>query len=93
MSATNINDYTILWSGENVEKCRELNVYRLCECGCSDKEGAVGYLSGSDEDGNGFTLYLFNENLYQLLEELIRQHHVDAVHDYMDGIGEMYADC
>ena len=48
----------ILWKGE---KNRPLGVYRPCSCGCDDAANGVGYLSGSDSKGNGFTIWIENE--------------------------------
>jgi hypothetical protein len=45
------------WQGE---KDRLLQVCRPCPCGCDDRGGrpGVGYLTGSDEEGNGFTIWI-----------------------------------
>jgi hypothetical protein len=56
----------ILWKGE---ESRALVLSRPCTCGC-DKNGGghgVGYLSGSHEDGSGFTIWIRKEAMYQIL--------------------------
>ena len=50
------------WNGA---KDRELRVWRPCSCGC---DGAgIGYLSGSNAKGEGFTLWLKTEVQFQAL--------------------------
>jgi hypothetical protein len=58
------------WHGE---KDRILQVCRPCPCGCDDRGGrpGVGYLTGSDEEGNGFTVWIESEAVYQSLEKLL----------------------
>jgi hypothetical protein len=62
----------IVWKGE---KNRLLSVCRPCSCGCDDRGGrpGVGYLTGSDEEGNGFTVWIECEEVYQRLERLLAQ--------------------
>jgi len=47
----------------------ELKLYRPCECGCDQRDGwkGVGYLSGSDDDGNIFLLWIEDERIYTIL--------------------------
>lgn len=56
----------IFWN--NGDQGRALQMYRPCDCGTCQKEareeGYVGYLSGSDEHGEGFTLFVYDENAY-----------------------------
>ena len=61
----------LLWEGH---RGRELMVYRPCSCGCDARLGVhgVGYLSGSDPDGNGFTLWIEDEAMYQRLAAMLR---------------------
>lgn len=60
----------ILWQGE---KDRMLQVRRPCPCGCDDRGGRpeVGYLTGSDAEGIGFTIWIDSEEVYQRLEKLL----------------------
>jgi hypothetical protein len=52
-----------LWKGE---PNRPLGTYRPCKCGCDYRNGmlGVGYLSASDDDGNGFTIWIDDERIY-----------------------------
>lgn len=45
----------IIWNGE---ENRPLMACRPCECGCDTRDGSkgVGYLTGSDSTGKGFTI-------------------------------------
>jgi len=60
----------ITWQGE---QNREFQLQRPCECGCDVREGAkgVGYLTGSDKSGKGFTVWIENEEVYQAIERVI----------------------
>jgi hypothetical protein len=62
----------ITWKGE---KGRLLQVCRPCPCGCDDRGGrpGVGYLTGSDEEGNGFTIWIETEEVYQRLARLLAE--------------------
>lgn len=59
----------LTWDGD---EGRALALHRPCPCGC-DEHGAekgskgVGYLTGSDENGHGFTIWIENEVVYQRL--------------------------
>jgi len=55
-----------MWNGE---QDRSLKVERFCSCGtcqAAKPDGAVGYLTGSDTMGRGFTVYLWDEPRYML---------------------------
>lgn len=52
------------------EKDRPVNVCRPDICDDAPA-GAVGYLSGSNPKGQGFTIWLFDERVYCLLQELL----------------------
>jgi len=60
----------ITWKGE---KDRLLQVRRSCPCGCDDRGGrpGVGYLTGSDGEGNGLTIWIESEEVYLRLERLL----------------------
>jgi len=45
------------------ERDRRPTIERACECGCQVENG-VAYLSWSDANGNGFTVWLPNERAY-----------------------------
>jgi hypothetical protein len=49
------------------------HVNRPCSCGCDARLGihGVGYLSGSDPAGNGFTLWIEDEAMYQPLAAML----------------------
>jgi hypothetical protein len=57
------------------ERSRELAVCRPCACGCDTRLGVpgVGYLTGSDPDGNGFTLWIKEEAMYERLARTLRR--------------------
>ncbi len=63
----------ITWKGE---KDRLLQVRRPCSCGCDERDGSpgVGYITGSDKAGNGFTVWIESEEVYQRLERLLAIH-------------------
>ncbi|KKL82617.1 hypothetical protein LCGC14_1982990 [marine sediment metagenome] len=54
------------WNGE---VNRPLTLARPCSCGCDQRGGekGVGYLTASDKDGNGFTLWLEDEDVFQTI--------------------------
>lgn len=60
----------IVWTGE---KNRSLSLRRPCKCGCDKRAGitGVGYLTASDHNGNGFTLWLTDEITFKTLERFI----------------------
>lgn len=54
------------WKGE---RNRPLDVYRPCSCGtCSATQNGIGYLSFSDGDGWGFTVWLEDEEVFLMLK-------------------------
>lgn len=61
----------LIW---NAGACnRTLTAVRPCECGCDFRDGdsGVGYLTGSNANGEGFTIWIENEQVYKLLETLL----------------------
>lgn len=64
------------WKGE---ENRPLSLYRPCACGCDERGGykGVGYLTGSDKKGKGFTLWIEDEPVFQAVKAALdrdRQH-------------------
>lgn len=54
-----------IWNGE---RNRQLSVYRPCPCGvCSKNHKGVGYLSSSDTNGLGFTIWIGDERVLRAL--------------------------
>lgn len=53
----------IVWEGE---KDQLLEACRRCPCGCDDRDGrgGVGYLAGSDAEGNGFSIWIESEEVF-----------------------------
>ncbi len=54
----------ITWNGD---EDRALGVYRYCDCGTCQRAkpgGAVGYLTGSTPNGDGFSATLYSEERY-----------------------------
>lgn len=65
----------LVWNGESN---RQLNVYRVCPCGvCSKNRKGVGYLSSSDPNGHGFTVWVENEAVFQRLRRALRHLRMD----------------
>ena len=63
-----IVDFT--WDGE---RDRNLSVYRPCSCGvCRENRKGVGYLSFSDANGRGFTIWIENEQVFRRLSRALR---------------------
>jgi len=55
-----------VWDGE---KSRQLDVYRPCPCGvCSKNCRGVGYLSFSNANGRGFTVWIQEEKVFRKLK-------------------------
>jgi hypothetical protein len=56
----------ILWKGE---KDHNIVLSRPCPCGCDRRYGnhGVGYLTGSLNDGEGFTIWIRKEAMYERL--------------------------
>lgn len=61
-----------LWKGD---PGRTPRVQRPCDCGCDLRDGAkgVGYLTGSDDKGNGFSLWITDEKVYKVMEKAFQQ--------------------
>lgn len=60
----------ITWNGE---KNRPVGLRRPCDCGCDHRNGnlGVGYLTGSDENGNGFTVWVESEAVFSAIEQIM----------------------
>lgn len=60
----------ILWKGES---SRHIALQRPCPCGCDTRDGweGVGYLTGSDDEGNGFTLLIDDEAVYRQINRAL----------------------
>lgn len=69
-----MSKYQFVWKGH---ESRPVGVMRPCSCGCDSRDGykGVGYLTGSDAQGNGFTVWIESEEVYEKLEELIGESH------------------
>lgn len=60
-----------VWNGE---KDRQLAAYRPCPCGvCSRGHKGVGYLSSSDANGCGFTIWIEDEKVFRRLRHALRR--------------------
>jgi hypothetical protein len=57
----------VFWKGE---KGRTLKMYKPCSCGCDSDRAKNGYLSGSDAQGNGFTLYCKSKSEFDKLQRI-----------------------
>lgn len=66
-----VNERELVWTGG--DENRPLMLKRPCPCGCDVRDGkkGVGYLTGSDENGNGFSLWIESEAAYERLRALI----------------------
>ena len=62
-----------LW--KNGEKSRPVSLKRPCPCGCDLREGkpGVGYLTGSDANGNGFSIWVPNEETYLSIQKAMER--------------------
>ena len=60
----------IIWKGH---AGRHIALERPCPCGCDKREGwdGVGYLTGSDDEGNGFTLLIEDEAVYRQIHRAL----------------------
>jgi len=60
------------WRGE---ANRRLAAYRPCWCGCDYRDAifGVGYVSASDSNGNGFTIWIEDERIYLRLEAALNK--------------------
>lgn len=69
----------LLWNGE---RDRKLGAYRPCPCGiCSKSRKGVGYLSFSDANGRGFTIWLESETVFRSLRNALRRFKADCLND------------
>jgi len=61
-----------IWHGE---ENRAFMLYRPCHCGCDERDGkkGVGYLTASDKKGNGFTIWLENEAVFQTMLSILKE--------------------
>lgn len=59
----------VFWKGDTGRAPR---VQRPCECGCDMRDGVkgVGYLTGSDNKGNGFTVWITDEKLFKAMSKV-----------------------
>lgn len=60
------------WKGE---KNRAFRVQRPCSCGCDLRGGSkgVGYITWSDPDGNGVTVWIKDERTFQIVKKIYHQ--------------------
>jgi hypothetical protein len=60
------------WKGE---PNRMFRIQRPCSCGCDERDGkkGVGYITGSDKNGNGVTIWIADEKVYRIMAECIGQ--------------------
>jgi hypothetical protein len=70
-----------IWKGE---RNRQLAVYRQCQCNvCSKSSRGVGYLSFSDANGDGFTVWIEDEIVFRRLKTALRLIRYDLRNDLM----------
>jgi len=48
----------------------DLTLYPACDT-CEGERPGVGYLCGSDEEGNGFVVWITDEKVFELMKKLI----------------------
>ena len=69
-----------VWFGE---ENRPLTVHRPCGCGCDTREGIhddyAGYISGSDEHGRGFTIWIKEECVFLFLKRKFEEEKDDRL--------------
>ncbi len=60
------NDKQFTWQGE---KNRPVKLSRNCGCGCTTRGGVkgVGYISGSNYAGEGFTIHIEEEEVFRAI--------------------------
>lgn len=60
----------IMW--KDGQENRPVKLYNPCPCGCDlrDDRNILGYISGSDDKGNGFTLHLYTKKEIKLASKL-----------------------
>ena len=74
----------LVWKGE---RNRQLNVYRVCPCGvCQGIRRGVGYLSFSDANGRGFTIWIEDEMLFRGLKRALRDSRKDYLNNERDAL-------
>ena len=56
------------WTGD---RNRPLSLWRPCDCGCDSRGGlkGVGYLTGSNKRGHGFTVWITDESVFKRIEK------------------------
>ena len=61
------------WNGRDTNKNRKVDFYDPCGCGCDTKydPDLLGYLSGSNDDGYGFTLHIYDQDTYDKMRKII----------------------
>jgi len=61
---------------ESDNEGRPLTVNRPCSCGCDLRDGKhdnyAGYIMGSTGAGTGFTIWIKEEEIYQVISDMIR---------------------
>jgi hypothetical protein len=55
-----------------MDKNHPLEVHSSCKT-CGGESDGVGYLCGSDEDGNGFVLWIEDQEVYDIVAKVIGQ--------------------
>lgn len=55
-----------------MDKNHPLEVQSSCKT-CSGESHGAGYLCGSDEEGNGFVLWIDDQEVYEIVEKVLRQ--------------------
>jgi hypothetical protein len=64
------NADVITWGQGEVN--RPLRAQRPCDCGCDERDGLlVGYISGSNAEGSGFTVRIHDEDTYRYVERVM----------------------
>jgi hypothetical protein len=70
------------WDGE---RNRQLDAYRACSCGvCSENRKGVGYLSFSDANGRGFTIWIEHEEVFRKLRRALKSFRKDYPNSTLD---------
>ena len=77
MVMSNAGNKQITWEGE-ID--RPLQLRRPCSCGCDGRDGdvGVGYITGSDGRGRGFTVWIEDEDVYKRMEEILKAFRASA---------------
>lgn len=76
MIKTDVKGELRVWNGE---KNRPLRLCTPCPCGCDGRQTReqFGYLTASDHEGNGFTLWLSEEDYCKLRPHFLGVGHHD----------------